>query len=1021
MLKKFFIIFLWLLFPGLLAAQKTIHQADEYQYFRSGLELLDKEQYAAARQAFENYLRVGPQDLKAIDAQYYIALASLNLYNADGEKLIEKFIHDHENHPKSLMAYYELGNFYYRDKNYGKATQYFEKVDLNNLSAEKKAETQFKTGYAYFSRKDFNKALQKFNVLKRYDNPYTHASNYYAGYIEFRNGEYDNALIDLKRAGQNETYAGIVPYMIANVYYKQQRFEELLSYTEEVLKNKRNLKNADEIYLLAAEAYYRRSDYKRAAEYLEAHVSGNKSRAEPDVLYRLAYSQYATGQNEKAIDNFKVVALNEDTVSQFASYYLGALYLKENNNVFAVSAFDKARKSNYNKNIQELAAFNFAKVNYDLGNYSEAIQAFSEFTANYPKSTYTTEANELLTDSYLNSNDYNQAIKHIESLNVKSDKVKRVYQKVTYLKGTENFNNGKFFNAVQMFNKSLEYPYDPEYVASANFWSGEAYSIGRKWEEAINSYSAVLRTPDASASPYHLKTRYGLAYAYYNTGQFDKSLVHFKEYVDRVENSNNKLFYDDALIRLADSYYANKSYTTALTHYEKAIKQNNPDKDYAYYQMGLISGVLGNPQAARSNFDVVLNQYPDSRYIDNTIFEKAQLDFEQGNYEQAISGFSSLIQNKPQSSYVPFALQRRALANANLKNYDRTIADYKRILNEFPTHSTANGSLLGLQEALTTQGKADQFDQYLTAYKRANPDNQALENIEFESAKNLYFNENYNRAISSFNDFVSSYPNSSFTNEAKFFIAESYFRLNDSNKALEYYYEVIKQPSSPQLNRSVQRIAELEFRNNRFNEAIKFYSRLVDLSQNKREQYNAWSGLMESYFNLKRYDSADHYANVILERGIVNVNAQNKALLFLGKSAYAQGEYDEAVDHFLNALNTAKDENGAEAQYLIADIQHKKQEYKQSIETLYNMNSNFSAYEDWLGRSFLLIADNYMAMDETFQAKATLNSVIEKSPNTEIVERAKQKLLQIKEKEVKDNQLKEQAAPADTISFEEID
>lgn len=1017
MIKKYFIFIVCILSPVFLLAQNTFINTDENQYFRTGLELLDKEKYAAARQAFESYLKENPGDLKAIEAEYYIAISALNLYNADGEKLIEKFIYDHENHSKSLLAYYELGNFYFRDKNYSKAIQYYEKVDVDKLGTEKKEETQFKTGYAYFSRKDFDNALPRFNSLKRSENPFTAASNYYAGFIELRNENYDNALQDLKRAEKSETYAAVVPYMIANVYYKQQRFDELLEYADQQIATNKSLKNADELYLLAAEAHYRNENYKKAAEYLETHVASNRKKAEPQVLYRLAYSQYATGQNDKAIDNFKLVALNEDTVSQFASYYLGALYLKENNNIYAVSAFDKARKSEYNKPIQELSSFNFAKVNYELGNYKEAIDAFSDFTKEYPKSVHLNEANELLSDAFLNTNDYNQAIKHIESLNQKSDKIKRVYQKVTYLKGTENFNNAKYFNAVQMFSKSLEYPVDKEYVLLANFWSGEAYSIGRKYEEAINSYSAVFRTTGASDSPYHLKTKYGIGYAYYNTGEFEKSLVHFKDYVDKVEKSNNKLFYNDALIRLADSYYATKNYMLAQSHYQKAIEQNNPDKDYAYLQTGLIASILGDHSKAKTNFDIVINQFPTSRYLDNALFEKAQTDFEQGKYEPAVTGFSTLIKSKPQSSFIPYALQRRALANANLGKYDRTIEDYKRVLLEFSTHPVANGALMGLQEALTTQGKSDEFGQYLATYKKANPENQALENIEYEAAKNLYFSQKYNKAIESFQQYINNYPSSGYKNEAQFFIAESYYRLGEDNKALEIYYDVIKAPSSQQTSRSYHRIAELEFKNKQYPEAIKFYKRLADIAQNKKEQYNAWSGLMESYYLLSKYDSVDFYANNILERGNVNANAQNKALLFLGKSAYAKNNFDDAVDYFLNALNTAKDENGAEAQYLIAEIQNKKKEYKQSIETLYDMNTNFSAYEDWLGWSFILIADNYVALDELFQAKATLNSVIEKSPNPEIVEKAKNKLLLIKEKEEKEKQTIE----TDTSNFEIID
>ena len=91
-------------------------------------------------------------------------------------------------------------------------------------------------------------------------------------------------------------------------------------------------------------------------------------------------------------------------------------------------------------------------------------------------------------------------------------------------------------------------------------------------------------------------------------------------------------------------------------------------------------------------------------------------------------------------------------------------------------------------------------------------------------------------------------------------------------------------------------------------------------------------------------------------------------------------------------LTSATDENGAEAHYLIAEIQHKQKRYKESMETAFKFNNSFGNYEYWLGKNFLLIADNYVAQNELFQARGTLNSIIDNSPEKEIVEQAKAKL-----------------------------
>jgi TolA-binding protein len=1022
MLKKFALSLLVLCQFYFSQAQHTQVFQDEESLFRTGLELFDKKKYNAARGTFEKYIEVSNQGVRTSEAEYYIGLSALYLYHADGEQLVERYTKNNPQHIKSVLAYYELGSFYFKEKNYAKAVEYLEKVNTSALNQGQKTEALFKLAYSYFNRQNFDKALSYFNQIKKDKHHYTHAASYYAGFINFRNGNFDEALKDLTKAGENEAYTSIVPYMIVNVYYKQDKPNELIAYREKLLTESKSYKNEEEINLLTGDSYFKLGNFKKATEYFEQYLKDKKGNPEPNILYKVGYANFIAGENKKAIDNFKIIAGKDDTLGQLSSYHLGLLYLQEDNKIFASNSFDKARKSNFNEGIKEQAAFNYAKVNLELGKFSEAIFAFTNFLTKYPSSLNASEANDLLSEAYFNTNDYNQAIKFIEGLPQKSQAVKKTYQKVTYHKGTEYFNNARYFNAVQMFDKSLQFPVDPELVLMANFWKAEAYSIGKKYPEAINAYNEVIKGRSSIQPNISLKARYGLGYAHYNSGSYDRALLHFKEYVEALEKAENKLFYNDALLRLADCYYAIKGYNQALSFYDKAIQQSNPDKDYAYFQKGLVSSILNKIEDAHQNFDIVIQKYPKSQYVDDAIFQKAQMDFERGKYEVAIKEFTNLLDNKPQSSYIPYALSRRAISNFNLKNYDKTSADYIRILDEFTTHKIANGALMGLQEVLTLQGKSDLFEPYLAKYKQANPENQALESIEFETAKNLYFNEKYDKAISSLNDYIKNYPNSGYAFEARFYIAESYYRTNNVKNALENYYHVVRDNKTSFVNRSIQRIAELEYQSGNYKEAMVYFHQLASIARNKREQYNAWAGLMESHFMMSKYDSVNHYAKLILDKASVSANAQNKAQLFLGKSAFAKGDYDKAMDEFLLTLNTAKDENGAEAQYLIAEVFYNRKQYKQSIEALFTLNASFGIYERWLGKSFLLMADNYVALNENFQAKATLNSLIEKSPNRAIVEEAKIKLAKIKEREKQEKARKkreEELEKADQIIFEE--
>ncbi|MGB5926683.1 MAG: tetratricopeptide repeat protein, partial [Cyclobacteriaceae bacterium] len=757
-----------------------------------------------------------------------------------------------------------------------------------------------------------------------------------------------------------------------------------------------------------------KENYEKASVYFDQYAEYINGRPADNVLYRMAYTQYATGQANKAIENFEVVALKDDSLGQYASYYLGDLYLQTGNKEFAATAFQKAHSASYDQQISQEALFQEAKVLLELGRYGTAIDRLNAYRSQYPQGTHTTESNELLGVAYLNTENYDQAIAHLESLNLSSPRLKRAYQKVTYLKASELFNAGKFYNAVQMWDKSASYPEDKQLLAQTRFWQGEAYSIGKKYPEAINAYSAVFRNAEPASNEFQ-RSRYGIGYAYYNTRQYDKALPHFRQFVSE-NRSGNKEYYADALTRLGDSYYITKQYGQAQDAYAKAISANTPDAGYVLYQQGVVYGLQDNASGAMSSLDQMIANYPNSPYIDDAIFEKARLQFEDSKYSQAVNTFSNLISRHPQSQYVPFALLRRALSNTNLNNPQRAEEDYKRILDKHTSHEVAQSALLGLQEILNQQGRPGEADRYVARYKQANPGDQALETIEFESARNTYLSQNYNAAIRSLKEYLQAYPSSPYTAEAKFYLAESYYNTGDPGEAINYYQQV-SVTSGTFANRSLRRIADIGQSEGKYGDAIPALRSLAANARDKKEKYTAWSGLVRAYYTVGKYDSVSYFSRLILERGNVDANAQNLGYLYLGKAAMAQNKYDEASDHFLNTINTAVDENSAEASFRLAEIQHIRKQYEQSIQTLYDLTNRFSAYENWIGKAFLLMADNYLGQDNIFQAKATLNSLAENSPDEEVVSEAKARLQIIEKKE---NAIRQQQNLADTTGGYEV-
>jgi tetratricopeptide (TPR) repeat protein len=305
--------------------------------------------------------------------------------------------------------------------------------------------------------------------------------------------------------------------------------------------------------------------------------------------------------------------------------------------------------------------------------------------------------------------------------------------------------------------------------------------------------------------------------------------------------TGNKGNYADALIRLADCYYVAKDYNTAVKHYDEAIAANAAEKDYAYFQKGTILGLLGRDDEARSTLDKVSASNANSRYADNALYQRAVVDFEKGAYAAAIAGFTRLIEQKPNSGLVPNALEKRALAYNNLQKYNEAANDYKTILDRYPTSDVASSAILGLQQTLSAAGKADELSDYLARYRKANPDDKSVENLEFEAAKSRT-SPRTTRRPPGVEKYLAQYPDRAPSYDARYYLADSYLRTKDSTKSMETFRQVIGEGRSQFVGRAVSRMADLELRAKNYPAAVAYFRAMLGTARSKKDQGAATLG-----------------------------------------------------------------------------------------------------------------------------------------------------------------------------------
>jgi tetratricopeptide (TPR) repeat protein len=981
-------------------SQNTVAYTDPESYYHRGIELFQKKVYAASREEFKHYMVLTEKTLKEnefnlTNAEYYAALAGLYSKALDADIEIERFVVNHSSHPKAKVINNELGKYFYDQGDYNRAIAYLEKATTKASNSLQTMELKYKLAVSYFQTNDYQKALPLFDEVKSIASDFSQPAAYYSGVINYKKENYDAALVDFKKVENVNPYRIEIPNWIANILFVQKKNDELLAYTEPII-DKPNGKKIDDICLVTAEVCFFKDDFVKSAKYYDKFRNFKRGTVSNQVTFRHAYSLYKTNNFEKAVENFKKLASSNTLLGQQASYYLGICSLKANDINAALMAFDRAKAASFDKVIKEEAQFNYAKVSIDLGNNQKGIAELQGYLKNYPNGKYEDDANEILSEVLFDSNNYAQAIDYIEKLKKRTTKINTAYQRLCYNQGVLDFNAERYARAIQYFDKSLSQPNDNELKQNSLFWKAEA-AYAAKLPEAEGLYKDVLSIGNETLKQ---KSRYGLAYLNYNNKEYKQASNYFKEFLKGKKEESNRQNYEDALVRIGDCYLASKNYAEAITYYDQAIKENRSEKDYAMYQKALTLTFLGKNQEAQQVFDKIAMQYPNSRLADDALYQNGSLELDKGNYQNAVTILSKMVRERPKSGLIPQALSKRALAYGNLKNYEAAIIDYKVIIQRYGKSEAADNALLGLQENLNIVGRSEEFSAIVDEYKKNNPENGSVENLEYETAKNLYLNEKYDKAIVALQKYIKNYPNSNNVFDARYYLGDSYYISNDKLNALKYYNQVIADNRTAFVSKSALRAAAIEVSNKNFKNAITNYRTVVVSSPNKRDIVSAWQGLAESYYTIGNQDSVMIYCREIINNGgNIVMGASNKAQLYLGKAYMQKNDFTKAEVEFKKTIAMAKDNNGAEAKYFIGDIQYKIKKYKESIKTLQELAQEFAEFVYWYEKSFLLITEDYIALNDYFMAKATLKSVIENSDTAETVDEAKKKLKEVENKE----------------------
>ena len=988
----------------IIAQQSAIYTSNSVDY-QKALSLYNNQQYLAAQSLFRQVKKTTDEAILKSDCAYYIANSAVRLNQQNADSLVEDFVAEYPTSTKRNTAFVDVADYYFANGKYAYARKWYDKVDENALGRKEKEKFYFNNGYTAFTTKQYKDAKKYLSKVEN-SQEYGSQAKYYIGFMAYEGDDYDQANEYFEQVSDQERYKEKLSYYQADLNFKLGKFEKAIELAKERLEQTNEADEVSELSKIIGESYFNLGQYAEAIPFLTKY-KGKKGKRDRTAkwnntdYYQLGYAYYKQGDYENAISEFNKIVGGTNSIAQNAYYHLGESYINVGKKQEALNAFRNASQMDFDLKIQEDAWLNYARISYEIGNpYQPAPQVLAEYLNKYPNTSYKEEVETLLIDSYITSKNYKEALKLLE--NKKSFENKVAYQKAAFYRGIELYNESDYLGAKSLFDASLKESLDPKFTARATFWKAETDYNLTNYDEALIGFKQFQQQAESSSTPEMENIDYNLAYTYFKQKNYAQATKHFNQFI--LNKKDDKVRLNDAYLRLGDGHFVSSEYKSAINAYEKAIELNEIESDYAFFQKAISIGYIGQSSKKIKDLEQFISKYPNSKLRDDAMYELGNSYVKANETEKAMNVYNRLSSEYKMSSFVPKALLRQGLVYYNSSDNERALTKFKKVASDYPGTPDAVQAVSTARLIYIDLGRVNEYAAWVKQLDYVQVTDADLDNATYEAAEKQYLDNNTDKAITQFNGYLNDFKNGIHALNAHFYLAQLYYKKDLKANAAPHYKYVVEASQSEFTEEALSRLSQYHLEEKAWRKAIPLLQRLEEEANFPQNVIFAQSNLMKAYYQLEDYNQAVAYAEKVLTSAKIDNKIKSDAQVIIARSAIKTGDENRAKTAYAQVEKVATGETAAEALYYNAYFKNKDGKHEASNKSVQKLAKDFSGYKYYSAKGLVLMAKNFYALGDAFQATYILESVIENfAAFDDVVSEAKAELSKIKKEEAKTN------------------
>lgn len=925
-----------------------------------------------------NMLDSMAEELDALEDRYEMEWVDFQRVQCDVElgmpEVDEQMLRFTERYPQSRYnnsVLYLLGSYYCDEDDFKRAENTYKLVEYKYLEAHQKERFDIRMGYIYFADGRYNDASPYFVRIKQSSKYYHHAL-YFLSYIAYINGEYDIAAQGFEKLKAYDDYARLVPYYLLQIEYRKANYDYVVDNGDALLEAASD-EARDDLVRVLAEACFEKRDYGNAVRYISEYPVELMGRQE---YYILGCSLYRLTNFEQAILPLKKVCGKPDALTQSASFYLGDCLLRVGDKVQAAEAFSMASAEGFDEKIAEYSLLRYGRLMYELGGgtFNEAVNVLQNYIERYPNSPYIPEVKSILIAAYHESQDYDSTYAAIKELENPDGEIKKTLQRVSILRALNSIKGGDWAKAEELLKEAEQLP-DPRYSAITSYWQGEVAYANGDMELSKQKYSDFIRKAPKNDNEreYIAMAHYGIGYANMGLEDMKGAESSFETFVRDYAYRDHYMY--DAHNRLGDARYAMRQFSKARDAYGISAASENSERHYARYQLAMIDGLESKTNDKIERLKTIVMD-GEGEYVDDAWYELGRTYMGAQRFEDGAATFQEFVDTDTISHYHVDALFNLGLAYFNLDRKEDARRCYERVVAYDAQSSKAMEAMRSIREIYVTEGNIDEYFAYAERCGvQTDMSVMARDSLAFAAAKSVYFDGNKVIATSKLKNYLESFENGYNRTEALYYLSDCHIKAEDYDAAMSTLEELLSHGNNTYTERALTIYAPMALDLEKYDKSAAAYRRLYDMSADANKRVMAADGYVEATLFVDDVAKIKSMADDIISMSDVSAWARRSSTLAKANILSGEGEQEQALKLYAQLAEDRTTIEGAEAYYYLVQDKFNKGEYAAAEQMVYDLGKCGSMY--WQAKCFIVLGDVFVKMDNSFQARATYQSIVD--------------------------------------------